>query len=228
MDATARRLAPLTGVVFVALYVIASIIGLEGSPDFAGTPEEISTFFVDQQDEILISTVIASFSAPFFLWFAACLRSAIARAEGGTARLASTAYGASVAALALGIGGVFVTAMGALRVEEQGEISPELAAAYFDIGQILSFGALPAAIAAGLAATAIAALRYRAVLPVWLAYLTLVLAVVDLIPPISWIGTLVGIPWVLVVSVLLYGQRAGEDLPAPAGPHPAPAVPRAT
>ena len=211
MDATLRRLAPLTGIIFVALYVISTVVGLEGSPDFAGTPEEISSYYVDKQDEILIGTVIAAIATPFFLWFAGCLRSAIARVEGGTARLASTAFGASVAALALGVGSVMVNAMGALRVDEQGEISPDVATAYFDIGQILGFAAVPAAIAAGLAATAVAALRYRAILPAWLAYLTLVLALVDVIPPISWVGTMVGLLWVLVVSVLLYVQRVGEE-----------------
>lgn len=211
MDATLRRLAPLTGVIFVALYVISTVIGLKGSPDFAGTSQEISEYYVDKQDEILISSVLAAIATPFFLWFAGCLRSAIARVEGGTARLASTAFGASVAALALGVGGVMVNAMGALRVEEQGEISADIATAYFDIGQILSFAAVPAAIAAGLAATAVASLRYRAILPAWLAYLTLVLALVDVIPPISWIGTMVGVLWVLVVSVLLYVQRVGEE-----------------
>ncbi len=215
MDATLRRLAPLSGVAFVALYVLSAVIGLSDSPDFAGPSEEIAQYYVDNNDEILMSTVLAAIATPFFIFFAGCLRTAIARVEGGTTRLATTAFGSAMAAVALGIGGVMVNAMAALRVDEQGEISSEVATAYFDIGQILSFAAVPAAIAAGLAATAVASLRYRAVLPAWLAYLTLVLALVDVIPPISWIGTMVGILWVLVVSVLLYTQGAGEDDAAP-------------
>ena len=215
MDATLRRLAPLSGVAFVALYVLSAVIGLSDSPDFAGPSEEIAQYYIDNNDEILMSTVLAAIATPFFIFFVGCLRTAIARVEGGTTRLATTAFGSAMAAVALGIGGVMVNAMAALRVDEQGEISSEVATAYFDIGQILSFAAVPAAIAAGLAATAVASLRYRAVLPAWLAYLTLVLALVDVIPPISWIGTMVGILWVLVVSVLLYTQGAGEDDAAP-------------
>jgi len=215
LDATLRRLAPLSGVAFVALYVVSSVIGLSDSPDFAGPSEEIAQYYVDNNDEILMSTVLAAIATPFFIFFVGCLRTAIARVEGGTTRLATTAFGSGMAAVALGIGGVMVNAMAALRVDEQGEISSEVATAYFDIGQILSFAAVPAAIAAALAATAVASLRYRAVLPAWLAYLTLVLALVDVIPPISWIGTMVGILWVLVVSVLLYTQGAGEDDAAP-------------
>jgi hypothetical protein len=215
MDATSRRLVPLSGVVFVALYVLSMVIGFSDSPDFAGPPEEVAQYYADKKDEILMSTVLAAISAPFFIFFAGCLRTAIARVEGGTNRLAATAFGSSIAAVALGIGGVMVNAMAALRIDEQGEIPPEVATAYFDIGQILGFAAVPAAFAAALAATAIASLRYRAVLPAWLAYLTLILALVDVIPPISWIGTMVGILWVLVVSVLLYRQGAGEDDAAP-------------
>lgn len=211
MDATMRRYAPLTGIVFVVLYVIGSIVGMSDSPDFAGTSQEITDFYLDKKDEILIATIIAAIATPFYFWFLGCLRSAIARAEGGTTRLASTAFGAGVAAGAAGVSGVMINAMGALRVEEQGTIASATATAYYDIGQILSFAATPALIAAGLAATAVASLRYRAILPAWLAYATLVLALVDVIPPISWIGTLVSVLWVLVVSVLLYTQRVTEE-----------------
>lgn len=211
MDATARRLAPLTGVVFVVLYVIATVIGMSDSPDFAGTEREITEYYTDKKDEVLIGSFIAVIATPFYIWFLGCLRSAIARAEGGTTRLASTAFGAGIAAGAAGVSGLMVNAMGALRVDEQDAIAPAVATAYYDIGQILAYAATPALIAAGLAATAVASLRYRAILPVWLAYVTLVLAVIDVIPPISWIGTLLGVLWVLVVSGLLYVQRVAEE-----------------
>ena len=211
MDATMRRLAPLSGVVFVVLYVISTLVGMSDSPDFAGTPEEITEYFTDSKDEIIIGGLIGVVSIPFFVWFAGCLRSAIARVEGGTTRLASTAFGASIAAVAAGAAGLMIGVMGALRVDEQDAISPAVATAYYDVSQILSFAAVPALLAAGLVATAVASLRYRAILPAWLAYLSLVLAVVNVIPPISWAGTLVGIIWVLVVSILLYRQGVEEE-----------------
>jgi hypothetical protein len=217
MDANLRRLAPLSGVIAVVLYVIANIIGMSDSPDFAGTPQEIGEWYSDKKDEILVGGFFGIVSVPFFIWFAACLRTAIARVEGGATRLASTAFGASIAAITAGTAGLVVTAMGALRFDEQDAISPDVATVYYDAGQILGFAAVPALFAAALLATAVASLRYRAILPVWLAYLTIVLAIIDLIPPISWLGTLIGILWVLVVSVLLYTQRVTEE-PGLAGP----------
>jgi hypothetical protein len=225
MDATLRRLAPLTGIGFVVLSVFAIIIGLSDSPDFAASEREIVDFYADNKDEILIATIAITVSAPFYIWFLGCVRSAIARAEGGTTRLASTAFGAGVASLALWLAGWLINAMGALRLDENDTIGAQTATAYWDIGQILAFAAVGAAAAGLLAATAIASLRYKAILPAWLAYITIVIAIVDVIPFISFIGIFLGLLWILVVSVMLYVQRVGEgDAPAAAAPPP-PAAP---
>jgi hypothetical protein len=225
MDATLRRLAPLTGIGFVVLSVFAIIIGLSDSPDFAASEREIVDFYADNKDEILIATIAITVSAPFYIWFLGCVRSAIARAEGGTTRLASTAFGAGVASLALWLAGWLINAMGALRLDENDAIGAQTATAYWDIGQILAFAAVAAAAAGLLAATAIASLRYKAILPAWLAYITIVIAIVDVIPFISFIGIFLGLLWILVVSVMLYVQRVGEgDAPAAAAPPP-PAAP---
>jgi hypothetical protein len=223
-DAALRRFAPLSGVIFVVLYVISTIIGLSDSPEFPGTSEEITEYYTDKKDEILIAGVIAAIATPFYIWFLGCLRTAIARVEGGTTRLASTAFGAGIAAGAAGVAGVMVNIMGALRVDEEDVIAPATATAYWDIGQILAFAAVPALIAAGLVATALASLRYRAILPAWLAYLTFVLAIVNVIPPISWIGTFISVLWLLVVSIMLYLQGAtvgSGEAPARAATTPA-------
>jgi hypothetical protein len=221
MDATLRRLAPLTGIGFVVLFVIGTIVSMSDSPDFADTEAAMAEFYLDNDSSILAGTLIIGVSVPFYIWFLGNLRSAIARAEGGSTRLASTAFGSGVASLALLVAGALITAMGALRVDEQGEISPAAAAVYYDIGQVIGFTGVALAFAGLLAATAIASLRYKAILPAWLAYLSIVLAIIDLILPINWIGTMVGLLWILVVSVLLYVQRVGEEgAPAPAAAAP--------
>jgi hypothetical protein len=217
MGASLARYAPLSGVVFVVLYVVSTIIGLSDSPDFPGTSQEITEYYTDKKDEIFVATVIAAVATPFYIWFLGCLRSGIARLEGGTTRLASTAFGAGIAAGAAGIGGVMINLMGALRIDEEGAIDPATATAYWDISQVLGYAAVPALIAAGLIATGLASLRYRALLPAWLAYLSFVLAIINVIPPISWLGTLIGVLWVLVVSILLYVQRVTEE-PGVPGP----------
>jgi hypothetical protein len=85
---------------------------------------------------------------------------------------------------------------------------------FFDLTSILFGAAAPAAFAAKLLATAVASLRYRALLPAWLAVVTIVLAIVNVIPPISWVGMLISLLWIAIVSGLLYAQRATVE---PAG-----------
>ena len=64
-------------------------------------------------------------------------------------------------------------------------------------------------------AVGLAAVRARA-LPAWLGWLSLLLAIVALIPPIGWAVVIFGFPlWVLLTSALLWwGGRGAEPQPA--------------
>jgi hypothetical protein len=54
------------------------------------------------------------------------------------------------------------------------------------------------------------------VLPAWVGWASLVLALVMLIPPIGWAGLLLGFPlWTVLVSVLLWMRPAAEPSPPP-------------
>lgn len=207
MDETLRRVAPLTGIGAVALFVIASIVAMVDSPDFAGSAQEIATYYVEEKNSVLTGATLIAISAPLFAWFFGSLRAGIARAEGGPGRLASTAFGAGIGTLTLIVGGWMITAMGALRADEDGQIGLEAATVFFDISNILIGAGAPALMAATLLATAIASLRYKALLPSWLAVITIVVAIVDVIPPISFAGLALSMLWILIVSVLLYVQR---------------------
>lgn len=207
MDETLRRLAPLTGIGAVVLLVAGMIIAAKGSPGFAGPAEEIADYYVDETGRILAATVLFAIAAPFFVWFLGCLRTGIARVEGGATRLASTAFGAGIAALALLLAALMINAMGALRADEDGQIALEAATVFFDTTNVLFGAAAPAAFAATLIATAVASLRHKAVLPGWLAVATIVLGVVNVIPPIAWVGMLISLLWIAIVSGLLYAQR---------------------
>jgi uncharacterized protein (DUF58 family) len=64
-----------------------------------------------------------------------------------------------------------------------------------------------------LAATALVILRYGA-LPRWLAWVSLVLALILAIVPIGWLGVIIGLPlWTLVTAVVLY-TRAPQEVTA--------------
>jgi hypothetical protein len=66
---------------------------------------------------------------------------------------------------------------------------------------------MPVAAAVLVGATAVAALYTRRILPTWLAWVSVVLAVALLILPINFIATPVFALWVLVVSGLMIAGR---------------------
>ena len=195
--------APLTGVVFVVLIVVAIIIGGE-TPDNSDSAQEIGRFWKDNDTEQIWSSVIGAWSLVFFVWFAASVRSALRRAEDGPGRLSAVSFAGAVIAtigLLVALSLTFSIADGA----------DELSAGALKTLTVLSNGIfLP--IAAGFAlffiATGILVLRSR-LLPVWLGWLTIVLGVICLTPA-GFFALLVGLIWVVAVSVMLYLRGAGR------------------
>ena len=213
----AERFAPLTGVAAVILWVIGLFIleSVADPPDDDAAAPEFLRYFEDE-GPIFLGGLIFLLGTLLFVWFAGSLRSAIAAAERRAARLASIAFAAAVmkavfdmALLAPQFAGAFAAGV------TDGEVAPEAAQAMYHVG----WGFLiPAEYSAALllVATAIAIFRWR-ILPVWLAWLSLLIAVVLLIPPVGWAALIFGIPlWTLIASVLLYLRGARE----PAGELP--------
>jgi hypothetical protein len=197
------RFAPLTGVVFVALIVLAIIIGGE-TPDNSDSAREIGRYWKDHDTEQIWTSIIAAWSLIFFVWFAASLRGALRRVEDGPGRLSAASFAGAVIAtvgLLLAFSFTFSIAEGA------DELSPSALKTL----TVLSNGIfLPIAVGFGIffLATGILAVRSR-LLPVWLGWLTIVLGIVC-VTPVGFFALLVGLLWILVVSVMLYLGRASQ------------------
>jgi hypothetical protein len=184
----ALQLAPLTGVV-ATLFVIAGIVVLEGvadRPEESAPPDVVMTYFRDQ-DAVMAGSALFIVGALFFFWFAGELRTALRSAEGGDGRVSAIAYGAGAATATLLLLNQAASFLGALYHEQ---LSPATGRALFLFGDVFVY---PTAMAAALfiAATAIVALRTR-VLPAWLAWLSVPMAVWLLIPPF---GSPAGTDW---------------------------------
>jgi hypothetical protein len=199
-----ERLAALAGIVAVALWIIG-IATLEslGSADVE-TPDEALSFFQDEENGILLSGFVFQLGALFFLIFLSSLRSRLWTAEGGTGMLTTLAFASGVATAIFMLGMPAGDQAGALAADD---LVPEAAQALNNVGDIFFIGAeLSAAVL--LFATGLLAVRLR-VLPVWLGWASLVIALWLLIPPIGWAGLIFGVPlWTLVTSVLLYLRPA--------------------
>jgi hypothetical protein len=84
-----ERFAPLTGLAFVLLVVIAVIVGGE-TPSADDSLVKVVAYWKDNQDQAIVSAIIAGISTVFLLWFAGVWRATLAAYEGAPARLAPT------------------------------------------------------------------------------------------------------------------------------------------
>ena len=208
-----ERLAPLTGIAVVLLWLLALVV-LEGTGDSPGddpTAQELARYFENEEGTIYLGSSLFFLASALLVWFSASLRNAFAAAERGAQPFATIVLGAGVAAAALSMGLAAPQVSGAFAANESdAPLTPEAAQALWYAGDGF-FVATEFAVAALLAAAALAMLRTR-LLPAWLAWVSLVAVVVLVIPPIGWAGLIFVFPvWVVLVSVLLARRPAATE-----------------
>lgn len=195
-----ERYGPWTGVLAVVLWVVGFVIMMSpGGVAQDASPEQVLDYHRTNGVPLIAGGFVFMLGVLSFVWFLGTLAGSLRSAEGGAGRVASIAFGGGVAmavcALLLPSGGMYV-------VLAAGTMSAAAADALRHLPGVFLIGVeLFAAVL--VAATGLVALR-TAVLPRWVAWVSLVLALVLLIPPIGWAGILFGMPvWTLLVSLLL-------------------------
>lgn len=164
-----ERIGVLSGFVVLLLSGAASALA-PIAPPIDKSVEEISTYFSDNRQGILVQNFMYLLASGAFLWFVASLRSYMKRIEGDPGRLSGAAFGAGVAGIAGGFIGVIFPIALALRAD--GVTDPAVARLTYDLGTIsylisfVPFGVM-------LAATGLLAFR-KAAFPVWLGWVSLV------------------------------------------------------
>src|SRR5437899_5159736 len=93
-------LAPLTGVVFVILVVIAFIVG-GSTPDVNDSPQKILTFYNKHDSKEIWASAFLSLGTVLLFFFLGVLRTVLRAAEGSVGRLSAVAFGGG---LVLGVG----------------------------------------------------------------------------------------------------------------------------
>ena len=210
MNARAARWETLAGAAAVIAWLIAVII-VEGSGDTGDeSAADLLAYFEDQETPLYIGGMIFFVGSSLMIWFGGVLRSVIAAA--GLERLASIAQGSAVAVAVTSMG-LIAPQIGAAFAagENDTPLTPEAAQALWSAGDgFLIAAAISAASLA--AAVGLAILRGR-MLPTWLGWLSLALAVLLLVPFINWAAIIFAAPlWVLVMTWFLW--KGAEDRPA--------------
>jgi hypothetical protein len=205
-----ERHAPLTGVAAVLLWVVGTFL-LEKDDRPEGKDTAAFVAWVDQNDTwIITGAIVFGFGVLLFVWMLGSLRVSLAAAEGGLNRLTAIAFASGIA---VAISMMFTVLPHAQAAFDQDDTSDTSIDALVHMGDAF-FGGVELFAIPLVVATALVTLRFGA-FPRWFAWFSLVLALILAIPPIGWLGVLVGLPlWVLVTSVLLF-RRTGATSVAP-------------
>jgi hypothetical protein len=214
-----KRLAPLTGVVFVVLLVVSFIVGGD-TPDFDDSAQDVVSFYSSHEGSQITSAILGAYAVLFFVFFAGTLRGALRRSEEPPGILSAVAFGG---ALLVAFGGLIFAGLTftLADIADESTIDP---VAIQTLNVLSGEFFIPLAVGVGVfqIAAGIAIVRGRA-LPAWLGWVGIVIGIAA-VTPVGFFAFLVMLAWVLVASVAMYLQ--GREASAPPPPT-APSVPPA-
>jgi len=212
---TWARWSPATGILFVALWIIAFAI-TDGSPDSGSSNAKIVDYYADSghraRDIVGLFLILAA--ALLFLCFLSSLRTRLARAEGGAGPMTAAAFGSGLVSTALWFVAVVVfTAPSFARSDtSKFQLDPDTFRVLNDLGYSIWFGGTTIA-AVLVAATAVLS-RRTGLLPTWLTWLSFAVAA-TLLVAFLFVPILIFLGWVLVVSAVLAWKGTSEPASPP-------------
>ena len=216
MEAGTRRelrdwVAPLTGVLFVALVIAAAIIAGDSPDATEDTAEEVFSFYQENEDEQFVGGLLFGLSAVALLFFAGWLRRVLRDAEGPRGILSAVALaGAIVLAVGITTAATFSIAIADVADDIEDPV-------VFQTLNALSWGywvPFAAGVITFLVATGVSVVRHGA-LPKWLGWIAIVVGVLMFTPAFIVAAPLAGL-WVLAVSIM--GAIRGRGGGAPSAP----------
>jgi hypothetical protein len=201
------RLIALSGAAWAVLAVVGVIVGNGEAPEPKDTPAKIVSYYSSHSSDIKASAVFFSVAFLFFLLFCGTLRSYLRRNPGNEGLATLMLIAAGVLTAVAGIGGGIELGI----AKNIHHLSPDAAQAANLIEQEVFLPALVAGFIFSVC-SGIAILR-SSLLPRWLGWIAIVMAVVFVVPPAGFIGLIVLVFWSLAVSVVMYMRydRAGVD-----------------
>lgn len=203
--------APLSGVVYVALWVIGFFVFGDGPPD---SDDGIVEYFKDsgnQNGHITFYFLVMATSL-FFLWFAVQLRQRLAVAEGRAGMRTALAYGAALIMTTLHVVAsvVFMSTAFAMG-EDEFVLDPNTFRLLDGLGYAVWFsGTMIGSLV--VLSTALVSLK-GGFLPKWLTWLSFLVAA-GMLVAIFWIPFWVWLLWVLLVSVVMIMKPAAGETAA--------------
>ncbi|MGH9110993.1 MAG: hypothetical protein ACRDZN_01615 [Acidimicrobiales bacterium] len=208
-----RRLTPLTGAAFFVLIVLALII--EGSPPAADdATEDVVRWWTENDTRSLAAAQLGGLASALLVWFGASVRATLRRAEGEPGRIAAIAFGGFLIA---GVGLASIFGFVSAAAETAGDVPAEVTHTLSVLSELF-FIPFTMGLLVALLATSVVILGHGGLLPRWLGFVTIVIAIAFLTP--AGLGAAIATAvWILYVSVLLFlrEEPATSAEPGPAG-----------
>jgi hypothetical protein len=207
-----ERAAPLAGVIAVVLWVVGIVV-LEAidNPADEATGQVLAAHYDENSGSILAGSFLFMLGAAAFVWFLGTLRTRILLSEGGAGRLAATTFGAGIVTAVMAIGIAAPEAAAALSADQ---LDRALEAGAADALSVLGDGFFiggEASVVVLFLAAGLATLRFRA-LPTWLGWVSIVFAILAVLPWIGWAVFIWGLPlWVLTASIWMFVRPVGPE-----------------
>lgn len=204
------RWAPLSGIIFVALWIPGFAILLANN---AGESDaDIVSFYAkdDGRGKVVMAFFLMLAASLFFAWFLTVLRERLARAEGRQGALTALSFGAGLVAMALWLVAsvLWLSVSYTADQDDRFKVDPnterlvsETAYLFFVTGSIV---ALLVVLGTSLVA------RRTSLLPAWLAWLGFLVAV-TMLGSLAVVPFFVFLGWVVVVCVTLIVRAEPAD-----------------
>lgn len=190
-----EQLAPLTGVLAVAVIVIAVVIG-GSTPDVKDSAAKVLSFYAKHRDTEMNAAFMIGIGAAIFLLFATTLRHALAQ-RSPSARLANASFAGGIVAA----GGILLTAALQLALADSAKYGDATVTHTLNILSGDTF--LPMSAGTGVMVLTASASAWRtAALPKWLAVIGVVAGLATF-TPVGFPAFLVCLVWIVATSIAL-------------------------
>jgi hypothetical protein len=196
---TQNRWLALCGVVAVLLVPVAFVAVAGNTPNDKANADKVVSYYRDHLNANRVAALMITIAAVLLVLFGARLWEVL-RGDGlGAAVFPLAAFGgALIASTGLLLGAVVHFALVQAADRQFGPIAQTL-----NVLDNNDFFAILGGFASLLLAAGIATVM-RPVLPRWLGWAAIVIAILSLAGPIGIVGFLLGLIWILVVSILLF------------------------
>lgn len=204
------RLAPLTGIIFVLLFVVSFAVG-GSTPGVHATGLKVLSYYKAHHGQQMGSAFLEAVGVVFLLFFAAALRSHFRRVEGARS-LAALGFGGAVV---LGVAGATFAALNWALADARNTLDLSAAQALNVLSNDFfwpsSIGVAVFGVGYGLA------IARNGALPRWLGWIAILIGILSM-TPIGFVAFLAVLAWSLIVSALLFARGGrSHGTPAAAG-----------